>query len=126
MAEQRKLAAILAADVVGFSRMTSVDEDRTLARLRRALRVELIDPTVAARNGRVFKRTGDGAIIEFRSVVAAVNCARDIQSAMVERYAGLPEEHQGDVCCAPSETLSGANQPGLQAAKSSNPRSVTM
>ena len=59
MAETRKIAAILAADVVGFSRMASADEDGTLARLR-TLRSELIDPTVASQNGRVFKRTGDG------------------------------------------------------------------
>ena len=71
MAETRKIAAILAADVVGFSRMTSADEDGTLAQLR-ALRGDLIDPTVAAHNGRVFKRTGDGALVEFRSVVDAV------------------------------------------------------
>ena len=68
MAETRKLAAILAADVVGFSRLAGADEDRTLARLR-ALRSDLIDPTVAIHNGRVFKRTGDGILIEFRSVV---------------------------------------------------------
>jgi len=70
MAETRKIATILAADVVGFSRMASADEDRTLARLR-SLRADLIDPTVASHNGRVFKRTGDGALIEFRSVVEA-------------------------------------------------------
>jgi adenylate cyclase len=83
LAETRKLAAILAADVVGFSRLTGADEDRTLARLR-ALRAELIDPTVASQNGRVFKRTGDGALIEFRSVVESVRCAIEIQNAMVD------------------------------------------
>jgi adenylate cyclase len=67
MAETRKIAAILAADVVGFSRMASADEDRTLARLR-ALRSELIDPTIFSQNGRVFKRTGDGALAEFRVI----------------------------------------------------------
>ena len=61
MTEKRKLAAILAADVVGFSRLTGADEDRTLARLR-ALRSDLIDPTIAVHNGRVVKRTGDGAL----------------------------------------------------------------
>ena len=105
MAESRKIAAILAADVVGFSRMTSADEDGTLARLR-ALRSDLIDPTVAAHNGRVFKRTGDGALVEFRSVVDAVRCAIEVQNAMVERNAGVPEDrrivfrigiHLGDV-----------------------------
>jgi adenylate cyclase len=93
MAETRKIAAILAADVVGFSRMASTDEDRTLARLR-SLRAELIDPAVASQNGRVFKRTGDGALVEFRSVVEAVRCAVAIQNAMVERNSGVPEGSQ--------------------------------
>jgi len=105
MTETRKLAAILCADVVGFSRMASADEDRTLARLR-ALRSEVIDPTVASQNGRVFKRTGDGALVEFRSVVEAVRCAIAIQTAMVERNVGVPADrriefrigiHLGDV-----------------------------
>ena len=73
--------------VVGFTRLASADEDRTLAQLR-SLRVELIDPTVASLNGRVFKRTGDGALVEFRSVVEAVRCAVAIQNAMLERNAG--------------------------------------
>ena len=105
MAESRKLAAILAADVVGFSRLTDANEDRTLARLR-ALRSDLIDPTISVHNGRVIKRTGDGALVEFRSVVNAVRCAIEVQNAMVERNAGLPEDrrivfrigvHLGDV-----------------------------
>ena len=89
MAENRKLAAILAADVVGYSRLAGSDEDRTLARLR-ALRSDLIDPTVAGHNGRVVKRTGDGSLVEFRSVVDAVRCAIEVQNGMVERNAGLP------------------------------------
>src|SRR5450432_4025211 len=105
MSETRKLAAILAADVVGFSRMTGADEDRTLARLR-SLRSDLIDPTIAVHNGRVFKRTGDGTLIEFRSVVDAVRCAIEVQNGMIERNAGLPPDrriefrvgiHLGDV-----------------------------
>ena len=105
MTETRKIAAILAADVVGFSRLTSADEDRTLARLR-SLRAELIDPTVASQNGRVFKRTGDGALVEFRSVVEAVRCAIAIQNAMIERNVGISADqriefrigiHLGDV-----------------------------
>ena len=105
MTETRKLAAILAADVVGFSRLASVDEDRTLARLR-ALRSDLIDPTIAVNNGRVVKRTGDGSLVEFRSVVDAVRCAIEVQNGMVERNAGVPPErriefrvgiHLGDV-----------------------------
>src|SRR5476649_2554926 len=95
MAETRKIAAILAADVVGFSRMASADEDRTLARLR-TLRAELIDPTVASQNGRVFKRTGDGALVEFRSVVEAVRCAIAIQNAMIERNVGASADQRTD------------------------------
>src|ERR1700681_383492 len=105
MAETRKLAAILAADLVGYSRLASADEDRTLARLR-TLRSDLVDPTIAVHNGRVVKRTGDGALVEFRSVVDAVRCAIAVQNSMVERNAGLAPErriefrigiHLGDV-----------------------------
>jgi adenylate cyclase len=105
MAETRKLAAILAADVVGYSRLAGSDEEQTLARLR-TLRSDLIDPTIAVHHGRVVKRTGDGSIIEFRSVVDAVRCAIEVQNGMVERNAGLPPErriefrvgiHLGDV-----------------------------
>ena len=74
MAGTRKLAAILVSDVVGYSRLAGSDEERILARLR-ALRSDLIDPIIAVHNGRVVKRTGDGAIVEFRSVVDAVRCA---------------------------------------------------
>src|SRR5882757_1519504 len=93
MTETRKLAAILACDVVGFSRLTGADEDRTLARLR-ALRSDLIDPTIAVHNGRVVKRTGDGALVEFRSVVDAVRCAIEVQNAMIERNAGVAAERR--------------------------------
>ena len=71
MSEIRKIAAILVSDVVGYSRLAGADEDRTLARLR-ALRSDLIDPTISVHHGRIVKRTGDGIIIEFRSVVDAV------------------------------------------------------
>ena len=105
MVETRKLAAILVADVVGFSRLAGADEERLLARLR-ALRSDLIDPTIAVHKGRVVKSTGDGAIVEFRSAVDAVRCAIEIRDAMVERNAGVPEDrrivfrigvHVGDV-----------------------------
>jgi len=98
MAETRKLAAILAADVVGYSKLASSDEDRTLARLR-ALRSDLIDPTIAVHHGRVVKRTGDGILIEFRSVVDAVRCAIEVQNGMVERNAGLPPERRIEFRC---------------------------
>jgi adenylate cyclase len=105
MSETRKSAAILVSDVVGYSRLAGADEDRILARLR-ALRSDLIDPTIAVHHGRVVKRTGDGSLIEFRSVVDAVRCAVEVQTAMVERNAGVPPErriefrvgiHLGDV-----------------------------
>ena len=105
MSETRKIAAILVSDVVGYSRLAGADEDRTLARLR-ALRSDLIDPTISVHHGRIVKRTGDGSVIEFRSVVDAVRCALEVQHAMVERNAGVAPEkriefrigiHLGDV-----------------------------
>ena len=105
MAGTRKIAAILVADVVGYSQLAEADEDRTLSRLR-GLRSDLIDPAVDAHHGRIVKRTGDGSVIEFRSVVDAVRCAIEVQNGMVERNAGLPTErriefrvgiHLGDV-----------------------------
>src|ERR1700733_12140477 len=81
MGETRKIAAILVSDVVGYSRLAGADEDRTLARLR-ALRSDLIDPTISVHYGRIVKRTGDGSIIEFRSVVDAVRRALEVQHAM--------------------------------------------
>ena len=88
MSETRKLAAILVADVVGYAKLAGADEERTLARLR-GLRSDLIDPAIAAHHGRIVKRTGDGSIVEFRSVVDAVRCAIEVQSGLVERNAGL-------------------------------------
>jgi TolB-like protein/class 3 adenylate cyclase len=93
MSETRKLAAILAADVAGFSRLTATDEERTVARLR-GLRTDLIDPAISVHHGHVVKRTGDGILIEFRSVVDAVRCSIEVQNGMVERNAGLPPERQ--------------------------------
>jgi class 3 adenylate cyclase/TolB-like protein/Tfp pilus assembly protein PilF len=86
VSETRKLAAILVSDIVGYSRLTGADEDRILARLR-TLRSDMIDPTIAVHHGRIVKRTGDGSVVEFRSVVDAVNCAIEVQRAMVERNA---------------------------------------
>src|SRR5271170_7568163 len=105
MSETRKIAAILVADVVGYSRLAGADEDRTLSRLR-GLRSDLIDPAIAAHHGRVVKRTGDGILIEFRSVVDAVRCAIEVQTGLIERNAGVPPDrriefrigiHLGDV-----------------------------
>ena len=105
MSETRKIAAILVADVVGYSRLAGADEDRTLSRLR-GLRSDLIDPAIAAHHGRIVKRTGDGSLIEFRSVVDAVRCAIEVQNGLIERNAGVASErriefrvgiHLGDV-----------------------------
>ena len=86
MSDIRKLAAILVSDVVGYTRLAGADEDRILARLR-TLRSDLIDPTISVHHGRIVKRTGDGTIIEFSSVVDAVRCAIEVQTGMVERNA---------------------------------------
>ena len=105
MTESRKLAAILVTDIVGYSRLAGADEDRILARLR-TLRSDLIEPTISVHRGRVVKGTGDGFIVEFRSVVDAVRCAIELQHELMERNAGLPPErriefrvgiHLGDV-----------------------------
>jgi adenylate cyclase len=105
VSETRKLAAILVSDIVGYSRLAGADEDRILARLR-TLRSDLIDPTIAVHHGRIVKRTGDGSIIEFRSVVDAVRCAIEVQNGLIERNAGVSEDrriqfrvgiHVGDV-----------------------------
>jgi class 3 adenylate cyclase len=99
VSEIRKLAAILVSDVVGYSRLTGADEDRILARLR-TLRSDLIDPTIAVHHGRVVKRTGDGAIVEFRSVVDAVSFAIEIQRAMVERNAEVTPDNGSNFASA--------------------------
>src|SRR5580693_8687470 len=115
MTETRKLAAILVADVVGYSRLASSDEERTLARLR-GLRSDLIDPAIAAHHGGIVKRTGDGIIIEFRSVVDAVRCAIEVQTGLIDRNAGVQPErriefrvgiHLGDVVEEPDGDLMG-------------------
>src|SRR6202158_809971 len=91
----RKIAAILVSDVVGYSRLTGADEDRILARLR-TLRSDLIEPTISVHRGRVVKRTGDGASVEFRSVVDVVRCAIELQHGLAERNAALPTERRID------------------------------
>ena len=93
MTGSRKLAAILVADVVGFSRLAGADEERTLARLR-GLRSDLIDPAIAAHHGRIVKGAGDGSIVGFRSAMDAVRCAIEVQTGLIERNAGVPELKQ--------------------------------
>lgn len=87
---ERRLAAILAADVVGYSRLMGIDEAATLAALK-AHRKELVDAKIAEHRGRIFKLTGDGMLVEFPSVVNAVACAAEIQGKMHERNADVPE-----------------------------------
>jgi len=95
VSEIRKIAAILVADVVGYSRLAGADEDRTLSRLR-VLRSDLIDPVVAVHHGRIVKRTGDGLIAEFRSVVEAVRCAIAMQNGLIERNVDVADDRRID------------------------------
>ena len=90
---ERRLAAILAADVAGYSRMMEVDEAGTLARLKAHLG-EIVEPKITAHHGNIVKTTGDGLLAEFPSVVAAVECAVEIQRSMAERNAGEAEDQQ--------------------------------
>jgi adenylate cyclase len=91
--EERRLAAVLAADMVGYSRLMQVDEEGIIAR-QRLHRSELIDPAIAEHDGRTVKTTGDGLLVEFSSVVDAVRCAVAIQRAMDKREAKVPEEQR--------------------------------
>src|SRR6516225_4340932 len=88
---ERRLAAILAADVAGYSGLMGADEEGTLERLK-AHRRGLIDPKIKEHHGRIVKTTGDGLLVEFASVVDAVRCAVEMQRAMVERNAEIPED----------------------------------
>jgi adenylate cyclase len=102
---ERRLAAILAADVAGYSRLIEADEEGTLRRLK-ALRADIIDPRIAHHRGRIVKTTGDGLLVEFASVVDALRCAAEMQAALAESNAPLPPHrriefrvgiHQGDI-----------------------------
>ena len=107
MTATRRLAAILAADVAGYSRLIGADEGGTLQALK-AIRAELIDPTIAAHNGRLVKTTGDGLLVEFGSVVDALQCATEVQASIAERNATASDDKRiqfriginvGDRCC---------------------------
>ena len=91
MTATRRLAAILAADVAGYSRLMGANEEDTHKRLRALFR-EVVDPTVKDHRGRIVKNTGDGMLAEFSSVVDAVRCAAEIQRAMIDRDADTPED----------------------------------
>jgi class 3 adenylate cyclase len=90
---ERRLAAILAADVAGYSRLIEADEEGTLGRLK-ALRAELIDPQIAEHRGRIVKTTGDGLLVEFASVVDALRCAAEVRTALAEVNAPLPQDRR--------------------------------
>ena len=105
MTQTRRLAAILAADMAGYSRLIETDEEGTLNRLR-SIRAELLDPKSAEHRGRIVKTTGDGLLVEFSSVIDALRCATQWQHGMDERNAAAPDEdriefrigvHQGDI-----------------------------
>src|SRR6202008_2483005 len=105
MTATRRLAAILAADVAGYSRLVGADEEGTLNRLR-SVRAEVIDPKIPEHRGRIVKTTGDGLLVEFSSVVDALRCATEIQNAIAKGNAGTAAEkrfefrvgiHQGDI-----------------------------
>ena len=87
---ERRLAAILAADVAGSCRLIGIDEEGTLAQLK-ALRKTLFDPKIAQHHGRIVKNTGDGALVEFASVVDAVRCADDVQRGMADQNIDVPQ-----------------------------------
>jgi adenylate cyclase len=90
---ERRLTAILAADVAGYSRLMGADEEGTLARLK-ACRRDLIDPGIARHRGRIVKTTGDGLLVEFASVVDAVNCVVEVQKAMAGRDEAVDDDHR--------------------------------
>jgi len=91
MTATRRLAAILAADVAGYSRLIEADEEGTLNRLR-SIRADIIDPKITEHRGRIVKTTGDGLLVEFSSVVDALRCATEVQNAMAEGNAGIAKE----------------------------------
>src|SRR5271165_2879221 len=110
---ERRLAAILAADVAGYSRLIEADEEGTLGRLK-ALCAEIIDPKIAGHKGRIVKTTGDGLLVEFPSVVDAVRCAAELQAALADRNSALPVDrridfragiHQGDIVVEDDDIL---------------------
>src|SRR6516164_6187784 len=109
----RRLVAILAADVVGYSRLMGADEEGTHERLKAHFR-ELVDPKIAEHRGRTVKNTGDGMLVEFSSVVDAVRCAVEVQRGMIERERDVLEEQRimfrigvnlGDVIVEPEDVF---------------------
>jgi adenylate cyclase len=126
MTATRRLAAILAADVAGYSRLIGADEEGTLNRLR-SIRAEVIDPKITEHRGRIVKTTGDGLLVEFSSVVDALHCATQWQHAINQRNAVAPEDnriefrigvHQGDIVVEDDDISLRLVHRGLQHARS--------
>jgi len=123
---ERRLAAVLAADVAGYSRLMGLDEEGTLARLK-AVRKALIDPTIAEHRGRIVKTTGDGMLTEFASAVDAVRGAVEVQRVMAERNASVPQDerielrigiHVGDIIFDDSDIFGdGVSRPGSKVSR---------
>ena len=121
MAATRRLAAILAADAVGYSRLIGADEQGTLDRLR-AIRAEIVDPSVAAHNGRIVKTTGDGLLAEFGSTVDALRCAGDIQAQMPERNAAIAPDNRIEFRIGVHQGTSSSRTETSSATASTSPR----
>jgi class 3 adenylate cyclase len=117
---QRRLAAILAADVVGYGRLMERNEAGTLAVLK-ARRKEVLEPLVVQHHGRIFKFTGDGVLIEFASAVDAVECAVELQSRMAEANAGLSEDQAIVLRVRPCSNTSRAKSPSALMSLASRP-----
>src|SRR5246127_5662380 len=122
MTATRRLAAILAADVAGYSRLMGGDEEGTLERLK-ALRHELLDPKIAEHHGRIVKTTGDGLLVEFASPVEAVRCAGEIQKAMRERESSLPEDQRIEIRVGIRAAIRNRNISPTAWSRRSSPRS---
>ena len=125
---ERRLAAVLAADVAGYSRLMGADEEGTLARLK-AVRKNLVDPTIASNRGRIVKTTGDGMLVEFASAVDAARSAVAVQRAMAEQNADVPQDfriefqigiHVGDIIIDDNDIFGDGvkSQPGLRGSQS--------
>ena len=125
---ERRLAAVLAADVAGYSRLMGADEEGTLARLK-AVRKALFDPSIASHRGRIVKTTGDGVLVEFASAVDAVRGAVEIQRSMAEQHAAVPQDqriefrigiHVGDIIFDENDISATVStlQPALRASPS--------
>ena len=105
MPTHRRLAAVLIADVAGYSRLIGSDEERTIARLR-SIRTQVVDPAIAANHGRLVRITGDGLLVEFASVIDALRCASEVQRLMASYNDGLPRRNGSNIGSASTSARS--------------------